>query len=209
VRRQHPRPRRTRPARPRRPGTRCSTTTANHPWLTADHGWLPAGFLHLSEPVQRADGSTATVVAIQVVPGTAAMWDLSVANVHTFAVGDAQMVVHNCGGGGGDDPFRTLQPGPYARESIAARGPKSAFGFKEEERAQIDEIGNEYGCHTCGTRNPVTPNGRWIPDHQPPDALNFDNQPQQLYPHCYTCSRSQGGTVATIRRVLRWFGMTF
>lgn len=24
------------------------------------------------------------------------MWDLTVANVHTFAVGDAQVVVHNC-----------------------------------------------------------------------------------------------------------------
>lgn len=98
MRRQHPRPRRTRPARPRRPGTRCSTTTANHPWLTADHGWLPAGFLHVGEPVRRADGGIATVVAIQVVPGVAAMWDLSVANVHTFAVGAGEYVVHNnCG----------------------------------------------------------------------------------------------------------------
>jgi hypothetical protein len=72
-------------------------TTTNHPWLTADHGWLPAGFLHVGEPVRRADGGIATVVAIQVVPGVAAMWDLTVSHVHTFAVGVGEYVVHNCG----------------------------------------------------------------------------------------------------------------
>ncbi len=45
-----------------------------------------------------ADGVSATVEAIRVVPGAARMWDLTVATVHTFAVGDAQAVVHNnCG----------------------------------------------------------------------------------------------------------------
>ncbi len=29
--------------------------------------------------------------------GAARMWDLTVATVHTYAVGDAQAVVHNCG----------------------------------------------------------------------------------------------------------------
>ncbi len=102
------------------------------------------------------------------------MWDLTVSQVHTFAVGDGAFVVHNnMGCTGGDDPFRTLEPGPYARESIPARGPKRLFKFTEDERAQVDDIGNKYGCHTCGTRNPGTPNGRWILDHQPADALNF------------------------------------
>ncbi len=65
--------------------------------MTADHGWLPAGFLHLGEPIVTANGACATVEAVRVVPGAARMWDLTVANVHTFAVGDAQAVVHNCG----------------------------------------------------------------------------------------------------------------
>lgn len=42
------------------------------------------------------DGASATVVAVRVVPGAARMWDLTVATTHTFAVGDAQAVVHNC-----------------------------------------------------------------------------------------------------------------
>jgi hypothetical protein len=49
-------------------------TTANHPWLTADHGWVPAGFLSIGERVVRADGTTAVVAAVRAVravPGTA------------------------------------------------------------------------------------------------------------------------------------------
>ena len=73
-------------------------TTANHPWLTADHGWTLAGVLRAGEPVITAEGSTATVEAVRVIPGSASMWDLTVSNVHDFAVGDGAFVVHNCGG---------------------------------------------------------------------------------------------------------------
>ncbi len=82
--------------------TRASTrdetirTTANHPWLTADRGWAQAGSLRLGERVVRADGSAATVVALRDVAGTAPMYDLTVANLHDFAVGSGQFVVHNC-----------------------------------------------------------------------------------------------------------------
>ena len=71
-------------------------TTANHPWLSADHGWLIASFLHVGEPVRQADGSTAVVVSVRSVSGAANMWDLTVANVHTFTVGNGAFVVHNC-----------------------------------------------------------------------------------------------------------------
>jgi RHS repeat-associated protein len=70
-------------------------TTNYHPWLTADHGWLPASFLRLGEPVRRADGTTATVVAIRAVPGAAPMWDLTVDDLHDFTVGAGEYVVHN------------------------------------------------------------------------------------------------------------------
>ena len=71
-------------------------TTANHPWLSADRGWIVAGHLQLGEPVQRVDGSVAVVVALTVVHGTAPMWDLTVSNIHDFAVGNGAYVVHNC-----------------------------------------------------------------------------------------------------------------
>ncbi len=39
------------------------------------------------------------------------------------------------------------------------------------------------------------PKGNWTPDHQPPTKLNPNNAPQRLYPHCKSCSLSQGGQV--------------
>jgi len=62
-------------------------TTTNHPWLTLDHGWLPAGLLRVGERVVRADGGTAVVAAVRAVAGAAEMYDLTVGAVHTFAVG--------------------------------------------------------------------------------------------------------------------------
>ena len=71
-------------------------TTQKHPWLTTDNGWVKAGDLHVGEQVQRLDGSTATITALKVVAGEQDMYDLTVSQVHTFAVGDGQAVVHNC-----------------------------------------------------------------------------------------------------------------
>lgn len=84
-------------APPQTPADETIQTTTNHPWLTADHGWILASFLHVGEPVQRADGATAIVVGVRAEPGVAAMWDLTVSDVHTFAVGSGWYVVHNCG----------------------------------------------------------------------------------------------------------------
>jgi hypothetical protein len=87
----------------------------------------------------------------------------------------------------------TLSPGPYARQSIPARGP--GRDFTRTERDTIDEIGRLSGCHTCGTTSPGTRSGHFIPDHQPPSQLAAPSQPQVLYPHCKTCSVKQGGDV--------------
>ncbi|HZR39854.1 MAG TPA: RHS repeat-associated core domain-containing protein, partial [Ktedonobacteraceae bacterium] len=71
-------------------------TTQNHPWLTTK-GWVTAGNLHLGDQVQQLDRKTATVVALKVILGSEDMYDLTVSNVHTFAVGSGQLVVHNSG----------------------------------------------------------------------------------------------------------------
>ncbi len=80
----------------------------------------------------------------------------------------------------------TLKPGPFAGGSISARGPGRSF--TTAERAAIDKIGRETGCHTCGTTTAGTKSGHFVPDHQPPNALNPPGAFQQLYPHCSTCS---------------------
>lgn len=94
----------------------------------------------------------------------------------------------------------TLNPGPFAKESIPARGPER--NFTKAERDQINNIGNETGCHTCGIKEPGTKSGNYIPDHQPANALNTSGGPQKLYPHCKKCSGRQAGQVTQAKRKL-------
>ena len=91
----------------------------------------------------------------------------------------------------------TFKPGPYAGESIPARGPQQTF--TPAERAGINQMGKSTGCHTCGTTTPGTKSGNFVPDHQPVSSLNGNNAPQRLYPQCIDCSREQG--LATAREL--------
>jgi hypothetical protein len=88
-----------------------------------------------------------------------------------------------------------IGPGPFAGESIPARGPDR--NFTDEERAEINRIGIGTGCHTCGTQEPETTTGNFVPDHQLPSALNPIGRAQRLYPQCLTCSRRQGGWITS------------
>ncbi len=49
--------------------------------------------------ILRADGRVGVVTGWKVVSGTRAMYNLEVAQDHTFAVGAGQWVVHNCASG--------------------------------------------------------------------------------------------------------------
>jgi RHS repeat-associated protein len=70
-------------------------TTPNHPFLT-DKGWLEADALYGGARVQRLDGSFGPVEGYSIEIRPVVMWDLTVSDVHTFAVGEGQWVVHNC-----------------------------------------------------------------------------------------------------------------
>ena len=63
-----------------------------------------------------------------------------------------------------------IGPGPFAGESIPARGPER--DFTAAERREINRIGSETGRHTCGTRDPKTVYGNFVVDHQIPSRLN-------------------------------------
>ena len=65
--------------------------------------------------------------------------------------------------------------------------------FFPSEREAIDRIAAAHGCHVCGTKDPGTLSGRFIPDQQPPIPLNvLLKQPARLYPICLSCSLRQG-----------------
>ena len=87
-----------------------------------------------------------------------------------------------------------IGPGVFAGESIQARGPER--DFSAAERREINRIGSETGCHTCGVINPGTPLENFVIDHQPPTAWNPLGRSQRLYPQCISCSSKQGNWIS-------------
>lgn len=83
--------------------------------------------------------------------------------------------------------LNTMMKGRYAVKSITWDATRNFNTI----RGDLNAIGQKYGCHTCGVK---TSNGVYIPDHQPSLKLN-PNGPFELFPHCPSCSRLQGGQV--------------
>ena len=73
-------------------------TNKKHPFLTKEKGFLPVSQITLGMHILRADGTYGVVTGWRVVPGTKVMYNLEVAQDHTFTVGVDRWVVHNCGG---------------------------------------------------------------------------------------------------------------
>jgi len=92
-----------------------------------------------------------------------------------------------------------IGPGPFAGESLPARGPERTYNAWE--RSEGRRIFSETGCHTCGTFEPGTLSGNPVLDHQPPNALNPYGRAQRLYPQCLTCSLRQGGWITSNNKV--------
>lgn len=78
--------------------------------------------------------------------------------------------------------------GLNAREWIPA--PPTNRRLTRAEQREIDRIGREWGCHRCGRTESGTPSGSFIGDHQMPKSMGT---PTRIYPHCLSCSSSQGG----------------
>ncbi len=78
------------------------TTTADHPfWVDqgmqlAGPGWYEAGHLRPGDELRTATGAHVMVVGLRRDVGTAVVYTLTVAKDHTFFVGSARVLVHNC-----------------------------------------------------------------------------------------------------------------
>ncbi|HVB24546.1 MAG TPA: RHS repeat-associated core domain-containing protein [Ktedonobacteraceae bacterium] len=77
-------------------------TNEKHPFLTKEKGFIPVSQLKLGMHVLEANGSYGVVAKLVVVPGAMWMYNLTVAQDHTYAVGLEQWIVHNCGRTSGD-----------------------------------------------------------------------------------------------------------
>ncbi|MEV0136856.1 polymorphic toxin-type HINT domain-containing protein [Dactylosporangium sp. NPDC050688] len=74
-------------------------TTQHHPfWSETRQTWVDAANLQSAEQVHTLDGTTMTVLDVQVVDASHVMYDLTVADVHTYYVlaGTSPVLVHNC-----------------------------------------------------------------------------------------------------------------
>jgi RHS repeat-associated protein len=82
-------------------------TTAEHPfyelesapWLAAgetEGRWTDALELQAGDRVWKADGVSGVVQSVEVAPVPQRMYNLTVAEAHTFFVGEQQWLVHNC-----------------------------------------------------------------------------------------------------------------
>lgn len=78
--------------------------------------------------------------------------------------------------------------GPNAWEWMPA--PHTNRRLTRAEQREVDRIGRVRGCHRCGRTEPGTPSGSFIGDHQLPKSMGT---PTRIYPHCFSCSASQGG----------------
>lgn len=89
-----------------------------------------------------------------------------------------------------------IGPGAFARYGITS-GP--GLRPSPTQQREIDALGREYGCHTCGTKEPGTLYGNFVGDHQDPTSLVSPGTRQILLPHCWRCARAQGGYVRGYR----------
>ena len=73
------------------------TTTPEHPFYVQGLGWVPAGELQPGAAIRTASGTWGQVRTSVARNTPQTMYNLTVAEAHTFFVGDAQWLVHNTG----------------------------------------------------------------------------------------------------------------
>src|SRR5450432_1138344 len=84
------------------------------------------------------------------------------------------------------------------------------FSLTAKMRADVNAIGQEFGCHTCPARLEIDRDQPWVGDHFPPTELAlharkalaellddklFLGSTQLLFPQCQECSNRQAGIV--------------
>jgi hypothetical protein len=74
-------------------------TNKKHPFLTAEKGFVPVSQLRIGMHVLNAGGGVGTITMLKTVPGTMTMYNLEIAQDHTYAIGEGQWIVHNCDSG--------------------------------------------------------------------------------------------------------------
>ncbi|WP_306321769.1 MULTISPECIES: polymorphic toxin-type HINT domain-containing protein [unclassified Streptomyces] len=187
-------------------GTKTASVKATdgHPfWVPELHTWISATDLKAGEWLRTSAGTKVQVTAVKRwTAQRATVHNLTVSDLHTYYVlaGGTPLLVHNIGGkkGGYGEACGLFQPGENAHEWIDARGP--GRDWRAQEIRDVNEIGDKYGCHTCGATKSGYKSGTWVKDHQPVSTFINQGDPQILLPQCRSCSSAQGQAAAQMKR---------
>ena len=136
---------------------------------------MAAGKVKLGMHVLQVDGSVGVITGWKIVPGTQVMYNLEVAQDHTFTVGVGQWVVHNeCSPGrlrralNAAHPDRPGQPGqnPHHVLPCALMGANAS----PEARAIVQQAGGWDFLNSAA-------NGRWLWSWENPDIAMQNAEP--------------------------------
>ncbi|MFH8223139.1 polymorphic toxin-type HINT domain-containing protein [Streptomyces sp. NPDC018057] len=172
-------------------------TTAHHPfWDDTKKKWVDTADLAVGDNLNTVDARHVKVAAVRHVRGAADMYNLTVANLHTYYVlaGATPVLVHNVNEG--DLCNLTLGPNLKGQKAEGVTAERGDTVLAHEQR-MINEFGDRNGCAACGAEKSGYKDGHWTGDHNPPNKLS-PNGPWTLYPHCKACSKQQGGIVRTL-----------
>ena len=131
-------------------GERLATTLQEHPFYR-ERGWVEA-----DDPLGgcarvRADGRIGVVQGIEVIKHRQPMYNLTVAQAHTYFVGDGQWLVHNC-------PVRN----PFGRRG----GPRTRRAYNKQNNTSACVDGRQSPVVRCraGWPDIAATGGRRFPD---------------------------------------------
>lgn len=121
-------------------------TTPNHPFWTQERGWVSAGTLQSGEHVRRMDGSYGQVQGKDIIQQKTWMYNLAVAEAHTFFVGQQHWLVHNTGCDRKYAP--TTKHGQKPRST--PRGPASPMDLSDATAQEVLNQGIQSGKQVYG-----------------------------------------------------------
>ena len=96
-------------------------TTTTHPFYVVGQGWTAAGDLNAGDEIYALDGSAVTILStsLEKLDEPIKVYNLEVADFHTYFVGNTGMLVHNrCGGSGSKETGSSDRKGWHTGDPI-------------------------------------------------------------------------------------------
>jgi hypothetical protein len=150
-------------------GGETLATTPGHPFWVLDHGWKDAGELEVGDRLMNLRGDSVVVEDIRRRPVPEAVYNFSVAGLHTYFVGQGGIWVHNNSGSGCGVSGAAAKKTDYSHiadpknlDASTKPTPRQVREMKEANRAQNggtlrDDVTGEEMVDSAKSERGVTP----------------------------------------------------